>query len=239
MKARCLLLAALLCAPILHAEDAWVAEAQVLVVSLPQDAALSLVPQLQDEKKSAAAMRLLFQQLANGSAECVALSKLNSAGTGAMAETYEEVRYPTEFGDYWIPEPFGSAKSHPYHQGAGLLPSGVETRNTGAPVELEASVLPDGKSVECVLSTPSCTFSGFDRIPVFPAKSRIDLWVLQPKFQSTHASSHILAPCGQWLLCGTFLQTATPGRVELRLLKVTTRRLPADLKFAPIKPDKP
>lgn len=233
MKARWLLLTAFLCAPILHAQDTWVAEAQVLMVSLPQDAAVSLVPELQDEKKSAAAMRDLFQQLADGRAELLAAMQLKATGNRATTETAEDMRCPI---NYWICETSkGVINFSPETKngGAQFFPTAIEGRNTGPSVELETKVSPDGKSVECKMAVQRVVFAGYDLYKNLPTRAGVQGDMPQPRFHTLKSQNTLLAHSGQWLLLGIFPQVAALGRVELHLFKVTTHRVPAFFKITP------
>ncbi|MBC7820678.1 MAG: hypothetical protein IAG10_27655 [Planctomycetaceae bacterium] len=174
-----------------RAEDAvakarWNITAEFQMVTLPQKAALPLIAELSDDAKIEAAWVSIQQMIARGEVALVAVVVLKGvAGKKLMSESIQEVRYPTEFEPPQLPQDVPKEKAAEVLKNwpvVGITPTAFETRNTGAMLELEATVSDDGAWISAQVVPQHVRLLRFAKYDagVLPSGERLS--VEQPQF---------------------------------------------------------
>lgn len=130
----------------------WIITAECQMMIVPQKLALELLPDLSDDEKIDAAWERVQKLIAQGEIELLGKLLLKGdADKRMVAESIEEMRYPTQFDPPQIPSeiPKESAtevlKAWPV---VGVTPTSFETRNVGQTLEMETFVSDDGQWID-------------------------------------------------------------------------------------------
>jgi hypothetical protein len=200
--------------------------AECQIVTLPQNAALKVLPDLVDDAKVDAGFARLQSMIETGDAELVANLVLKTQdGKEASAQAAEEMRYPTEFDPPVLPQqiPKGDAaailKNWPI---IGFTPTAFETRELGPRIELKpVSVSPDGRSAEITVTAEDVRFLRWDRFDAGRLPTGDTLFIEQPQFHAITNTSTLRLQNGQRILFGAHKIPGEKGMMELFLLRVS------------------
>jgi len=127
----------------------------VQMVSVSTAVALQLVPALADEKTAEKAFAEVQEMLARGDATLLAWPVLwVRSGARAFSESIEEFRYPVPFNP--PPDPSRSFKiasvpQEVYPSWGEAVPTSFETRNIGAVLEVQSTVIAEGGTIDLAL----------------------------------------------------------------------------------------
>ncbi len=125
----------------------WNVTAECQMIVLPQKIALPMLADLLDETKIEGAFAKLQEMIANGTAQLAAnlIAKAHD-GQRAVAESIEEIKYGTDFDPPQLPQ---NAPNDPeilkHWPITGITPTGFETRNIGATLEVTVTTGESGK----------------------------------------------------------------------------------------------
>jgi hypothetical protein len=200
----------------------WNITGECSMIVLPQKEALVLLPDLLDDRKIEAGFSRLKEMVAQGTAELVStlILKLQNGEKG-IAESIEEMRYPTEFEPPRLPE---SAPRDPKilkeWPAVGITPTAFETRNVGTVLELEART-PDGEwiAVKCV--PYHVRFLRWAKTDAGKLANGERLTVEAPIFHSMRDTASLLVRSGQMVFIGVHKLPEPLQGMEFCFLRVS------------------
>lgn len=144
---------------------------------VPEREALTLRPQLLDEKRVDRAFARLLELRAAGAAELVQWQMVQTqSGTRAVCENFREARYPIEFTTDWR-----WPTAHPT-TGAGDPPTTIEIRNAGFTSEFEPTWDPTAGVITFDCSIRSVTLANYQRWGAWTDAHRKDSYWYAPNF---------------------------------------------------------
>ncbi|HEV7401312.1 MAG TPA: hypothetical protein VGO11_00215 [Chthoniobacteraceae bacterium] len=194
------------------------------MVTIPGKLVLSLVPELNDEAKTAAAFAKLQGMIASGEATLTAhLSSQGAWNQKMTSESIEEVRYATEYEPPQLPsttpvEPSVEVlKNWPL---VGIVPTAFETRNVGQTLEFEAGRTADPKVVVCNYVAQHVRLEKFVKIDAGRLSNGDRLTVEQPYFTSMKDQSQVTLEHGRPKLIGVHRLPGQESVFELFILTV-------------------
>lgn len=163
----------------------------VLMVALPEEQALQLLPELRDPAKVGATQAKLLTMVAQKQATFIDWPQLTTvSGQRGVTENTVEERYPIEFEQpsYPVPTSGVDPAKDPVYQAllvdAGhVTPTTFETRNTGISLTAEPLVSADGKSASIQFSPRIVRLLREKNFPATPLPSGEKSAVVQPVFQ--------------------------------------------------------
>jgi len=210
----------------------------ILMVSLPQDKALALLPALRDPDRIEAAQEQLLKWIGTKEATLVDWPEVTMhSGIRAVTETITERRYPIEFDQPTEAQTFGTmpkVKRSPPEEAlrvlrlAGLLvPISFETRNTGAVAEVEAVVSPDGNAVSILLAPQVVRLEKMVRFPTTAGNKESSLAVEQPLFQTRQIRTELTLRNRERRLIYFGKPQESEGQIDLFILGATVLPNPA------------
>ncbi|MEA3210783.1 MAG: ral secretion pathway protein [Chthoniobacter sp.] len=198
------------------------------MVTLPQKTALPLIAQLSDEAQVEGAWVSLQAMIARGEAALVANVVLNGvAGKRLVSESIEEVRYPTQFDPPQVPHevPKENAaevlKNWPI---VGITPTGFETRNTGASLEVEVTVSDNGEWISAGVVPQHVRLLRFVEYDAGLMPSGERLSVKQPLFSALKNTLSMHLRAGQPVLIGVHKVPGDEKAMELFILRISVHR---------------
>lgn len=209
-------------------EPRWNLLAECQMVVLPQKVAWAMMPDLNDDDKIETAWTKIQQMIEHGEATLAAnLSTRAEPGVKAVAESIEEVRYPTEFTPPQLPESVpkdvkaGEALKNWPH--VGITPTHFETRNVGATLELEATPSTDGQWVAVSVVPQHVRLLRYTKTDAGVLASGVHISVEQPYFSSLKSTLSMHIHSGQRILLGMHKLPSDETSVELFLFRVRTQ----------------
>jgi hypothetical protein len=177
----------------------------LLMVSVPEDKALPLIPQLRDSAQIVAAEAKLLEMVARKEANLEGWPEVTThSGNRAVSESIVEQRYPIEFdpaGMQTSPAPppiAGGAKAEarPVNDPAGLIqnvtgivPTTFETRNVGTTLEVEPVISPDRTAITLSITPQIVRFERFAEFPAGITAKGEKITVSQPIFATSKVST--------------------------------------------------
>jgi len=227
-------------------------EFDFLVVQMPQSAAISLIPQLRDNKRSENAVARILDLVASNKATLIGWPVVAIfSGQRAVAEQLEEFRYATEYkgaervrtierypkdsgtpGAPVVPvNPVDAPPKAPepekttsVHREFDAVPTSFETRNIGVSLEIEPVVGPDGRTIELSLVPRHVSLFEMRRVEIEDKGSGRKTVVEQPEFHTNVVTTSIRVQDGDYTLLGTFKVQKPQGYMELFILHTQIKK---------------
>jgi hypothetical protein len=195
------------------------------MVIVPQKAALSLMANLLDENKIETAYGQLQKMIVDGDAELVAhLVSRAQERERSVSESVEEMRYGTEFDPPQLPqnapENIAVLKDWPL---TGITPTGFETRNIGATLEIFTEVQSSRNRLLVNVTPQHVRFLRWVKTDAGKLANGEHLYVEQPIFHTMKNTSSLIVKNDQRILLGAHKVPDRPDRIELFLLRVTAK----------------
>ncbi len=181
-------------------KEKWEVRVDLMMVSLPQAAALELLPSLRDGTKIESACKHLEEMIVRKEAKLLAWPEVvTKSGERAVTEGILEERYPTEFDPPQSPDE-RTGKTRP----PDVTPTAFETRNTGATLEVEPVVANDGASI--LLSLVPQHVKLVEMKTHFTGKNSAgeELRIQQPQFRTMKTTTSLSLRNGERQLLATF-----------------------------------
>lgn len=228
MKPLLLLLLAVLPAVAQDAPRQWRVHAELQVVTLPEKAAIALLPELRDEGKIEGAWKRIEAMLAEGGAALVAAPiVVANAFENGEAKQGEEVRYGSEFSSPQVIEPApkpGDTAPRNKDKALGIAygPTAFETRHVGITLTVEAGVSGDGQTLDVTVKSEHTWHLGWAEFEAGQTLSGEKIKLQQPKFASVKADSFLTVRSGERTLLSFHRVPGEQGRMELFLLRAWT-----------------
>jgi hypothetical protein len=233
---------------------------ELLVVRLPEAAAVELQPELRDPARVAKAQEKLLAMVKKKEAELIDWPVvMTKSGNRAVVENIHEVKYPIAFEQpqvvpakpvdpkhTMVAKPTAPENPAPAKPEAGDAPAVVvvggvattfETRNTGVTLEIEPNILPDGKTVEVQMAPQHVTLVGY-RQEKMEVIGKYSVAVEQPEFQTQKTTTNLTLQSGQPHLVAFYKLRQPAGTVELFLTTLTIVEMGKQkvLREVPLKP---
>ena len=206
----------------------WRVHAELKVITLPEKAAIALLPELRDEEKIEGAWKRLEAMLADGGATLVATpGVVVDRDQKAEMSQGEEIRYGTEFSQPTVIEPAPKpGDTAPLNKdkalGTAYGPTAFETRHVGITLNVEAGVSGDGQTLDVTVKAEHTWHLGWDEFESGQTLRGEKIKLKQPKFASAKADSILTVRSGERTLLSIHRVPGEPGRMELFLLRAWT-----------------
>lgn len=199
---------------------AWNVRVEVLMVAMPQEKALALLPDLQSPKKIEAAFTEILKAIERKEATLTGYPFVYTVdGQRAVAETMQEKRYPTEFD---LPQATRNTAATQTSAPASLekaVPTTFETRNLGVTLEVEPVVSPSGETIQLSVVPQRVMLLGFDKYDAVKAQSGELTKVDQPLFASMRTTSSLVLKNGQRSLLAVHKLFQPADQLELFIIQ--------------------
>jgi hypothetical protein len=207
----------------------WSVRVDVLMVAMPQDKLLPLLPDLRDPRKIDAAVDQLLAAVQRKEAILTGYPSLATLdGIRSISETIFEKRYPVGFE---LPEGLkNKAPAPPPPASESLLindsPAATEfeTRNLGVTLEVEPHVNPRGDFIRLDLVPQRVEFLGYDSFDAKTASGQTAK-INQPLFFTSKVQTSITVQNGQHSLIAVHLLTKPENYMEVFILQAWARPL--------------
>jgi hypothetical protein len=210
----------------------WRVHSELQVISLPEKAAIALLPELRDEGKIEAAWKRIETMLAEGGGTLVAAPMVvANADEKGEAKQGEEVRYGSEYSSAQLiePEPKPGDTALPGKDkalGISYPATAFEIRHVGITLTAEAGVSKDGQTLDVTVKTEHTWHLGWSEFESGQTLSGEKIQVKQPKFASVKADSVLTMRSGERMLLSFHRVPGEQGRMELFLLRAWTAARP-------------
>jgi len=228
-------------------------EFDLLVVQIPEKAAIPLIAQLRDKKRSEKAVTRILDLIASDKARLVAWPTLTTtSGQRAVVEQVDEFRYATEYEQAVSTKRIENVSSNSGTPGAPIVPvdpasappvepkparvrtihlesEGVpksfETRNVGVTLEIEPVIGSDGQTINLSLVPQHVSLLEMRRVEMEEVSTGKKSVVYQPVFVTNKVTTSFAVPNGDYSLLGTFKVSKPEGYIELFILHTQIKRL--------------
>lgn len=202
----------------------WDVRIEVLMVDMPQEKALALLPDLNDPAKIDGATAQIIDAVNRKEATLVGYPVVETEdGQRAVAETVLEKRYPTEF----CP-PMGSqvtGTGQPATTGSSEYPipypTAFETRNTGVTFEVEPEVLKNGKLIHLNLVPQRVKLLTMEPYDIIRLPDGAIPKVVQPLFATSKVTMSTILRNGERRLIAVHKLDYGENQIELFILKAS------------------
>lgn len=203
----------------------WGVRVEVLMVAMPQDKLLPLLPDLRDPGKIDGAVTQLLAAVQRKEAILTGYPVVHATdGKRSVSDTFTEKRYPTEF-EPPAPQSNGAAAPPPAVDATAIneipMPRSYETRNSGVTLEVEPHVSNRGESMSLDVTVQRVELLGFDSYDATRTASGKILKIDQPLFFTTRANTTVTAQNGQHILIGVHMLPKPENHMEVFILQAT------------------
>jgi len=200
----------------------WNVRTDALMVAMPQEKLLPLLPDLRDPGKIDAAVEKLLAAIQRKEAiltGCLMLFTLDGARGESRAIT--ELLYPDDYGGPQAPQTVMDPANAPANRWTGVPnPSSFTTMNLGPFLAVEPHVSANGNSIRLEFEVQRATLLGFDVYDSALAK------IEMPRRFCSKNSGQISLQNGQRSLIGVHVLTKPKGYLEVFILQSSATPLP-------------
>lgn len=208
----------------------WTVHVDVQMISLEQERALALLPELQsgDQKKFGAAWMKLQAMIKAKEAMLVGWPMVALMDGGrAVSETIVEKKYPTEFDPPQEPQNSGApqtaeAASKPLVESA--VPLAFEVRNLGVTLEVQASVLDNGTRINLDLVPQRVELLEMEMNESVRSKANVIVQVRQPLIATVKSNVSLTVRNGVRELLAVHKLTKPENHLELHFIHATATK---------------
>jgi hypothetical protein len=200
----------------------------VLMVSIPQEKALPLIPQLRNPAKIEAAHATILEMIVRKEAHLIDWPEVTShSGSRAVSETVLEQRFPSEFEQPQEPQTLGAPSKEPSPAEKAMrdlrnlgviVPTAFETRNTGGTLEVEASVSSDFSAVSMQIVPQAVELLGMQNFSAGKNEKGEPLTVPQPLFRTHKVNCDLTLRSGERRLIYTGKPLQSEGSIVFFIL---------------------
>jgi hypothetical protein len=209
--------------------------AELLVVQVPEAAALELQPELQDAAKVAGAQAKLLEMIKQKKAELIDWPTITGKpGNRMVVENIQEIKYPIEFeGPFTLPDPVDPAVTtvptptapdvdagKKKEEFIGGVPTTFETRNVGVTLEVEANLQPGEKTIDAQFAAQHVVLNGY-RKEKMEIAGKHPVVVEQPEFHNRKTVTNLVFQSGVPQMVGFHKLKQPAGKVEIFLVTMT------------------
>ncbi|EDY16734.1 hypothetical protein CfE428DRAFT_5697 [Chthoniobacter flavus Ellin428] len=201
---------------------------EVQMVSMPLGKGLPLLPNLRDAGSIDGAFSQIQKMIAEDKATLLGWPEVvTKSGQRAVTEDIQEVRYASEYG----PRPPAASASHggpekpappeppQLSAGGAPVPTGFETRNTGATLEVEPVIGPDGKTIDLNIVPQYVRL--LDTVAVASGRDANghDWEIKQPRFYTAKTTTSLTVTTGKRVLLAEFRGPEGSNQIQFFILK--------------------
>lgn len=203
----------------------WNVRVEVLMVAMPQDKLLALLPDLRDPKKIDEAVAQLMTAIQRKEAILTGYPVVQTLdGKRVVSETILEKKYPTEFEPPLVPQNAGAAAPPPVADALKIndlpLPTAFEVRNLGVSLEVEPHVSSHGETTHLRdVVVHRVELLGFDAYDAVRTASGKVLKIDQPQFFSSKVNTSLTVQNGQRTLIAVHLLPKPENYMEVFILQ--------------------
>ena len=200
----------------------WNVRVEVLMVAMPQEKALALLPDLRDPAKIEAAVTQILTAIDRKEATLMGYPVVHTLdGERSVAETILEKRYPTEFEPPTTPQNAGQA---PLPAAATAIsdtpiPTAFETRNVGVTLEVEPHVSASGDWIRIDVVPQRVILLGFDSYDAVKTASGKVVKIDQPQFFTTKTTANLKLRNGQRCLLAVHKLPQPENQIEFYIIQ--------------------
>ena len=185
----------------------------VLMISAPEEKVLPILSQLRDPAQIAGAEQRLLEMVGRKEAALEGWPEITTYDrVRAVSESIVEQRYPIEFdlvaSGRFRPVPQPPNPNKPDSKAledavalarniSGIVSTTFETRNTGATLEVEPIISPDGRSIELSLAPQIVRFERYTDFPAGTTEKGEKLTAPQPIFATAKMSTTLALRDGE------------------------------------------
>lgn len=205
----------------------WNVAVDVQMVALPEELTLVFIADFQsgDEAKVEAAVGQLQDLLKKKQAILMGWPwAIGVDGDRIVSETIVEQRYPTEW-DPAILVPDPPATPPAAKPESSVSPTGFETRNLGITLEVEPTVLSDGREIVLSLVAQRVSLDEFERFNLGRSKDGQTVHTEQPQFANSKITTTLKVRSGQHVLIGTHLLAKPKNHMEFVIARAVTVKM--------------
>lgn len=206
----------------------WNTIAECQMVVLPQQAALALLPELNDDARIENAFARLQSMIEKGEAQLAGnLLAKGRDGEKSHAESIEEMRYPTSFDPPKLPDKLPAEKPLEFLKAWPLVaakPMEFETRAVGTSVEFESRAAADGKWLDVSVVAAHVRFLRWTKFEIGVLPTGQHLTAEQPCFHTIRNATSLRLRNGQRVLLGFHKLPEPAETFELILLRVSATK---------------
>lgn len=209
-------------------EEQWNVRVEVLMVSMPEQAALEMLPELQNPDKIDAAVAKIFAAIKRKEVTLTGYPMVQGkAGEEWWSEGVVKRQFPTAFeAPTYNPEP--QAKDGTSAAGKdvtlGPIPTSFESQNVGATLKAEATVLAGGKWLHLEISSERSTFLRYESFESGRTQKGHVVSVQQPQFSVSAVTTTIKVQNGKRILIGVHKLDSPKDHMEFFILQATTHK---------------
>jgi len=210
----------------------------VQIVAIPQKLALPLVRELKDPRKIDEAWNKIQALLDDGTATLIGWPIIMTKGRGSPLNSFEAIhviRYPDDFraggvGLYFPASDMrdsGAKERNREIDGTefSAIPSVFQTRTIGVKLEIEATLLDDGKTINLNVTPEDSKLKGMRKVSLQRPGTGDTVTVDQPDFEVLRVSQNLLMKSGERFLLGASPITEPADHIEVLILHSEVRKL--------------
>jgi len=203
---------------------------EVQMVSMPLMKGLALLPNLRDAGSIDGAFSQIQKMIAAGEATLNGWPEVvTKPGQRAVAEDIQEIRYASAYGPR-PPKPATAggaeepapAAGEPLRGGAPV-PTEFETRNTGATLEVEPVIGPDGKTIDLNIVPQNVRLIDMMTVASGRDANGHDWKIEQPRFYTAKTTTGLTLTSGHRMLLGEFRGPEGSEQIEFFILSAEVK----------------
>jgi len=206
----------------------WNVSVEVMMVAMPQERAIALLPDLRDPDKTEGAVTQILSAIEKKEATLAGWPMaVTRDGLRCVTESIFEKRYPTEFDVIPGSKVQSEAKAEPdkANMADGPVPTAFETRNTGATLEVEPTVIPGGEWIKLEMVPQRVVLLGFDSYDMVVGSSGKIFKVDQPQFYTVKTSNSFMVRNGRWSLIAIHKLPLPENQMEFFIARATASQI--------------
>jgi hypothetical protein len=204
----------------------WNVRVEVMMVAMPQDRAMALLPDLRTPDKIAGSVKEILGAIERKEATLLGWPVVCTLdGQRAVTETILEQRYPVEFDSPFVSGSESTASKTPEtivgKPAPEAVPTSFETRNTGATLEVDAAVYSNGELITLSLAPQRVALLDFKSFGTARTQAGHEGKIDQPLFFTTKTTTTVTVRNGQYFFLGIHKLTQPENQIELHILQAT------------------
>jgi hypothetical protein len=202
----------------------WNVRVEVLMVALPEEKALALLPELRDSAKIEGAVTEIMAAIKRKEATLMGYPVVVTLdGERGVSETIFEKRYPTEFEPPTTPQTAGQTAPAP--AGAPIsepaFPTAFEVRNVGVTLEVEPEVSAKGDWIRVDVVPQRVELLGFDTYDAVKTASGLVVKADQPRFATSKTTTRLKLHNGESCLLAVHKLVQPENQIELFIIQAS------------------
>jgi hypothetical protein len=181
----------------------WNVHAEVLMIALPQEKLLPMLPDLRNPEKIDAAVEKLLDAVQRKEAILTGWPMVNTFDDSrGVSECILEKRYPTEFEPPQEPATFTGSPTLPAPAPktppeVSAVPTAFETRNAGPTLEVEPYVSTNGETIRLNVVAQRVELLAYEDFGGAKTRSGLIVKVGQPQFFAARSTAMVAIPNGR------------------------------------------